>query len=350
MSERVRIGELLVETGLISREQLEQALSKQKEDPRRLGEIVVSEGMVSEAKVTQILSQQLSVPWVSLEYVDFSRQLLNLVSSGTAQKHTLVPIYVRRSKQRRETLYVAIEDPSNQEALDEVADYSGLPVRPMIAPPSDIRAAIRAYYLGLSPTSMPPEEDVAPPPAPISRPPAPVGSRPPPPPSAAARRPPQVAPASAVLQPDTPAPEKSADRRSDDADSGESLEGDLGGAGLSSEGEKVPESVDLAPRGSGLPSPSKPSDASPKMITLTMLDGTEVRLPAAPGSASAEDAGSELTARDLVEALRAHAGGQDVSEILGTQVDWQRMFAALLSLMLKKHLIMDWEFVRELKR
>lgn len=86
------------------------------------------------------------------------------------------------------------------------------------------------------------------------------------------------------------------------------------------------------------------------MITLTMLDGTEVRLPAAPGSSSNDDAGSELTARDLVEALRAHAGGQDVSQILGTQVDWQRMFAALLSLMLKKHLIMDWEFVRELKR
>lgn len=356
MSERVRIGELLVETGLISREQLEQALERQKDDPRRLGEIVVSEGMVSESKVTQILSQQLSVPWVSLEYVDFSRQLLNLVSSDTAQKHTLIPIYVRRSKQRRETLYVAIEDPSNQEALDEVADYSGLPVRPMIAPPSDIRAAIRAYYLGLSPASTPPTASVPPAPPPISRAAAsPAGVRPPPPPSVVARRPQQAPPSAegaappAGLVPDAPVPQTSAKPRSESSDGGESPEGDLTEKDRSNDSDKIPESVDLAPRGSGLPTPSKPSQEAPKMITLTLLDGTEVRLPAAPGTSSSDEVGSELTARDLVEALRAGADGQDVSQVLGTQVDWQRMFAALLSLMLKKRLIMDWEFVRELK-
>src|SRR5690606_32596714 len=137
---------------------------------------------------------------VSLEYVDFSRQLLNLVSSETAQQHTLVPIYVRRSKQRQETLYVAIEDPSNQEALDEVADYSGLPVRPMIAPASDIRAAIRAYYLGLLPEPTPEPPILSePPPRP------PSGSRAPTPPSIAARKVPSVpaphAPRSAPKEP-----------------------------------------------------------------------------------------------------------------------------------------------------
>lgn len=350
MSERVRIGELLVETGLISRQQLELALKMQADDPRRLGEIVVSENMVSEAKVTQILSQQLSVPWVSLEYVDFSRQLLNLVSSETAQKHTLVPIYVRRSKQRRETLYVAIEDPSNQEALDEVADYSGLPVRPMISPPSDIRAAIRAYYLGLAPEPVPAPVAVAPAPAPISRPPAASASRPPPPPSAALRRPPQGAIGDQGGAPQAPTSATLTSSQSSDLDGAEPAEDDLGSLSSSSETEKVPDSVDLAPRGIGVPAPSKPSEASPRMITVTMLDGTEVRLPAAARTSSSDEVSSELTARDLVEALRAGAGGQDVSQVLGTQVDWQRMFAALLSLMLKKHLIMDWEFVRELKR
>lgn len=334
MSERVRIGELLVETGLITRDQLEQALELQKKDPRRLGEILVGENMVSESKVTQILSQQLSVPWVSLEYVDFSRQLLNLVSSETAQKHTLVPIYVRRSKQRRETLYVAIEDPSNEEALEEVADYSGLPVRPMIAPPSDIRSAIRAYYLGFPPEEAPAfEPESTPPAAPSSRPPsAPRASRPPPPPSAAARK-----PLAAVPSVDQPPPSPKAPELSQPPSS-------------FSESEVSPESVDLEPRGSALPRPSKPEGGMPRMITVTMLDGTEVRLPAAPGSKSVDEGTSELTARDLVEALRAGSSGRDVSEVLGTQVDWQKMFAALLSLMLKKHLIMDWEFVRELKR
>src|SRR5690606_11979497 len=97
-------------------------------------------------------------------------------------------------------LYVAIEDPSNQEALDEVADYSGLPVRPMIAPASDIRAAIRAYYLGLLPEPTPEPPILSePPPRP------PSGSRAPTPPSIAARKVPSVpaphAPRSAPKEP-----------------------------------------------------------------------------------------------------------------------------------------------------
>jgi len=53
---------------------------------------------------------------------------------------------------------------------------------------------------------------------------------------------------------------------------------------------------------------------------------------------------------DLIDALRAQAKGADASEVLGADVNWEKMFAALLSLLLKKHLITDWEFVRELKR
>lgn len=321
MSERVRIGELLVETGLITREQLNEALELQRDDPRRLGEIVVAAGMVSEAKVTQVLSQQLSVPWVSLEYVDFSRQLLNLVSSKTAQEHTLVPIYVRRSKQRRETLYVAIEDPSNQDALDEVADFSGLPVRPMIAPSSDIRAAIRAYYLELPPEA--PNGDVAPV---VTSPEPKVSSRPPPP----SGRP--------VPPPNEPHDEEQAE---------ELEENEL--EALSDE-DYEPDSVELEARDSMMPRPSVKEDDAPQMITLTMLDGTQMRLPAARGRKANVAPSGELTARDLVEALRAEGGGTDLSAVLGSEVNWQKMFAALLSLMLKKHLILDWEFVRELKR
>ncbi len=59
---------------------------------------------------------------------------------------------------------------------------------------------------------------------------------------------------------------------------------------------------------------------------------------------------SSLTARDLVSALRAVAGGADASAILGDDVRWETMFAALLSLMLKKQIIADWEFVEELNR
>ena len=79
MAPRVRLGELLVEAQIITRAQLDEILVIQQSDPRRLGTLLVEAGLITETQVTQILSQQLSVPWVSLYHIDFSRQLLNLV-------------------------------------------------------------------------------------------------------------------------------------------------------------------------------------------------------------------------------------------------------------------------------
>jgi hypothetical protein len=99
----------------------------------------------------------------------------------------------------------------------------------------------------------------------------------------------------------------------------------------------------------------------PKMIALTLLDGTTIQLPAPPKKrASAPDGAlrspgggeamsDQLTARDLVSALRAVAHGADASEILGSEPRWETLFSALLSLMLKKGLIADWEFVEEFR-
>src|SRR5262249_40927919 len=112
---------------------------------QRLGELLVSRGLVTETQLTQTLGQQLSVPWVSLYHVDFSRQLLNLVPHELADRYCLVPIFVRRVK-RQDTLYVAMADPTNEAALQEVSRSAGLPARPMIGSPTDIRSAIRVYY------------------------------------------------------------------------------------------------------------------------------------------------------------------------------------------------------------
>src|SRR6478752_25265 len=143
---RIRLGELLVEAQIITREQLEEALRLQKQDSRRIGTLLVEAGLVSETQVTQILSQQLSVPWVSLYHIDFSRQLLNLVSQELAERFCLVPIFVRKVRGLGQTLYVAMDDPSDDKAQADVSQFSGLPVRAMIAPPTDIHSAIRAYY------------------------------------------------------------------------------------------------------------------------------------------------------------------------------------------------------------
>src|SRR5579859_5916333 len=143
-----RIGELLVEAGVLSQSQLEQALFAQRKDGRKLGQLLIELGLVTEVQLTQTLSRQLSVPWVSLYHVDFSRSLLNLVPREIAEKYCLVPIFVRRVRKLGETLYVAMDDPTNDGAIGDVARASALAVKPMIACPSDIRAAIRVYYLG----------------------------------------------------------------------------------------------------------------------------------------------------------------------------------------------------------
>ncbi|HYO93594.1 MAG TPA: hypothetical protein VER33_03735 [Polyangiaceae bacterium] len=331
---RVRLGELLVESQIITAQQLQDILARQQRDGRRLGTLLIEAELVTETQVTQILSQQLSVPWVSLYHIDFSRQLLNLVPHAVAEKYCLVPIFVRRVRGVGETLYVAMDDPSDEAGVREVSQYSGLPVRAMIAPPSDILAAIRVYYsvgkdtASLSeavaeldaertehvPESAPPP--AAPPPVsvvPSSRPPrasqpAPFGSSSVPPPMPALAR---------------------QERITEPPDSGPQIEA----------------------REVSMPAPRRGNP--PRMVTLTLLDGTQLNLPArtqrAPSDAAPKDAAA-LTASDLAAALRAISNGADASEILGEAARWEPLFAALLSLLLKKHLIADWEFVDELKK
>jgi hypothetical protein len=92
------------------------------------------------------------------------------------------------------------------------------------------------------------------------------------------------------------------------------------------------------------------------MVALTLLDGTTIQLPARGRKAVSEPTAGPapgadtLTARDLIAALRAVSHGADASEILGEDPKWQAMFAALLSVMLRKGLIADWEFVEAYRK
>jgi hypothetical protein len=153
--ERGRLGELLVKAKLMTEQQLEVILELQKTDGRRLGTLLVEQGVLSEGSVIQILGQQLSVPWVSLNHIDFSRKLLDLVPPDLAEEFCAIPIYVRRIRGFGEVLYVALDDPTNEQAVAAIARASGLHVRVMIAAPSDIRAALRVYY-GVG-ASLPPD-------------------------------------------------------------------------------------------------------------------------------------------------------------------------------------------------
>jgi type IV pilus assembly protein PilB len=241
-----------------------------------------------------------------------------------------------------------MDDPTNEAAIDEVARTASLAVKPMIACPSDIRAAIRVYYLG---EVAPPPVALAPAPPPsapsspgtLSSPPSPfAGARPQPVessgPRSSAAGPPADAPRpgrkdakvlEAVPRPPRKTPEP------DSADAAPEIE--------------ATEREVIAP----------PKRARARMISLTLLDGTTISIPAGGSGRKSrpeidpqarEELSEQLTARDLVSALRAVAHGADASEILGTEPRWEAMFSALLSILLRKGLIADWEFVEEFRK
>jgi hypothetical protein len=173
---RLRIGEILIEAGVLDPGKLREALELQREQRRPLGQILVESSFVTEAQLIQALSRQLSVPWVSLWHVDVAPELLSIVSREDAEKFRLLPIYARTVRGERPALFVAMDDPTYQEALDFVRQAAGMEVRPMIAAPTDLRQAIRALYAGEEEEE---EEAAAPVPPPLTG----RRSSPPPPPS-----------------------------------------------------------------------------------------------------------------------------------------------------------------------
>ena len=124
----MRIGELLVAANVITQDQLAQALAHPRKEGERLGDVLLALEMVSDTQLTQALSQQLAVPWVSLYHVDFSRQLLNFVPREVAEKYCLVPVLHRKSKKGGEQLFVAMDDPTNDVAIEEVAKVTSITV------------------------------------------------------------------------------------------------------------------------------------------------------------------------------------------------------------------------------
>ncbi len=357
VSSRARLGEMLVEARLLSDERLQELLVLQRRDGRRLGALLVESGIISEVQLTQLLSQQLSIPWVSLYHIDFSRKLLDLASRELAERYCIIPVFVRRVRGLGRVLYVAMDDPGDEDAKLAIAEYAGLPVRAMIAPPSDIRAAIRAYYAPET-TSMAESDadaellqagrETVPEVLPQSA----FGSMDltttmpsnPPPPGGETDPPEQR---SAVLESSS----DPLDGMADQAKRGSPMEPptrEAWGADL-----LAPERHETAvsPRASDLPGPRQGSPSAG--VTLTLLDGTEIVLPAR--AAKDEDlsgAGSvpQLTARDLIHALVVSGQGGDASRVLGEDPRWEQVFAAVLSILLKKHLVADWEFVEEYRR
>lgn len=138
---RVRIGELLVSKGFVTADQVTEALRCQKRTGMRLGQTLLQMRVLSERDVTETLSQQLDLAFSDLGGVVIDRALPKLVPAHIARRHQMIPIHRVGNR-----LTLAMQDPLNILAIDDVQLMSGLQVTVVIATPTDVARALKYTY------------------------------------------------------------------------------------------------------------------------------------------------------------------------------------------------------------
>lgn len=166
---RKRIGELLQERGVISKEQLELGLAAQKRTRQRLGVTLLQQGVLTEIQLAQALAQSLSLSTVDLSQVQVDWSAVHMLRTRFCETHELFPFAIDGKGTANKRLLVAMSDPLNQPASEEIEFTTGLQVTPYVSTHSQVRAAILRYYHKASPAEAvarfkPP---VAPPRAPV---------------------------------------------------------------------------------------------------------------------------------------------------------------------------------------
>jgi type IV pilus assembly protein PilB len=137
----VKLGEMLVRAGMISQEQLDEALESQKNNGEKLGFNLIKLGFVKEDDITQLLSEQYGVPSINLRHFDIDESVINLIPSEVAQKYLVLPV-----NRTGATLTISMADPTNVFAMDDIKFMTGYNVEPVVASEIAIREAIEKYY------------------------------------------------------------------------------------------------------------------------------------------------------------------------------------------------------------
>ncbi len=140
-AKKMRLGDALISEGLINEEQLQQALALQKKSGKRLGAVLVEMHLVTEHDIVQILSKQLKIPYIDLSNYLIDPVIAKLVPEHIAKRHMLIPINKVGNK-----LTVAMVDPLNIIAIDDIQLMTGLMVKPVVATQSDINKALQDAY------------------------------------------------------------------------------------------------------------------------------------------------------------------------------------------------------------
>jgi len=146
----VRIGELLLKEKRITPAQLQEALNYQKANGGKLGVNLVKLGLVSDEEITALLSRQYGVPSINLATFEVDPAVVKLVPAETAQKYQVLPI-----SRSGATLTIAMTDPTNVFAMDDIKFMTGYNVEPVVASETAVLEAIKKHYNGAKPGPAP---------------------------------------------------------------------------------------------------------------------------------------------------------------------------------------------------
>jgi type IV pilus assembly protein PilB len=135
-----KLGQILIRNRIITEDQLEEALAKQRESGDSLGRVLIELKMVSEGALTSILARQIGLKYIDLANYDIDISASSLVDAEVARRYTLIPIGFEDGR-----LMIAMADPTNVFALDDVRIMTGMEIEPLVATKEDIISAINRF-------------------------------------------------------------------------------------------------------------------------------------------------------------------------------------------------------------
>ncbi|MEI6631392.1 MAG: hypothetical protein WCL25_02125 [bacterium] len=136
-----QLGELLIERGIIDKLQLEEALNRQQDKGGLIGEIMVELGFVKEEDIAQTLTAQYGFPYLPLGNYEVNQEIAHIIPSRVARQYLIIPI-----DKIGNNLTLAMSNPLNVQAIEDVELISGCNVQAFVSTSSDIKLAIDKYY------------------------------------------------------------------------------------------------------------------------------------------------------------------------------------------------------------
>jgi len=135
------LGQILVERGVVSNSQLQQALDAQKRGGGLIGEVIVELGFAKEEDIAYCLSLQFGYPYLSLENYEISNEIVKLIPKNVCMHYCLIPI-----DKIGNTLTIAMANPLNIQAIEDLEDITQCDIQIFVSTPSDIRSSIGKFY------------------------------------------------------------------------------------------------------------------------------------------------------------------------------------------------------------